>query len=98
MVRPSQDGVPSAADTRRDVPQAVSNDRAAKRRMMRFMPDAKTKNVQNRDVLHMILRRTGLHLGRRGEFAEEAHVVLEVVTEVVDLPLEHRDAFHAHAE
>ena len=47
----------------------------------------------------MNLRGKGcLHLRRRGELAEEAHVILEVVTEVVDLPLEHRDAFHAHAE
>ena len=29
---------------------------------------------------------------------EEADVVLEVVAEVVDLPLEHGDAFDAHAE
>ena len=59
VVRPSQAAVPSTAETRRDDPQAVSKARADKRRMKCFMAGIKTKNVQNRGVLHINLRGRG---------------------------------------
>src|SRR5574344_1147167 len=39
-----------------------------------------------------------LHLRGRFKFLEEAEVVLEVVTEVIDLPFEHSDALKSHSE
>ncbi len=39
-----------------------------------------------------------LHFDGSLEFREEPQVVLEIVTKVVDLPLEHRDALQAHSE
>jgi len=42
--------------------------------------------------------RRGLDLHRGIELLEKAHVVLEVVAQVVDAPLEHRNALQAHSE
>lgn len=39
-----------------------------------------------------------LHFCACAEFAEETHVVLEIVTEVVDSPLEHGDTLESHSE
>ena len=39
-----------------------------------------------------------LDLGGGGELLQEAHVVLEIVAEVVHLPLEHGDTLNAHTE
>ena len=39
-----------------------------------------------------------LNIHASGELAKEAHVVLEVMAEVVDLPFEHGNALHAHTE
>ena len=39
-----------------------------------------------------------LHFDGSLELREEPQVVLEIVTQVVDLPLEHRDALQTHSE
>ena len=39
-----------------------------------------------------------LNLYARTELTKEAHVILEVMTEVVDLPLQHRDTLNSHSE
>ncbi len=43
-------------------------------------------------------RKQALHLNRGIEFPQEPQVILEIVTEVVHLPLEHSDALQSHTE